>query len=208
MNSSSKNETERGYSMIELILSLTISLIVLGGAVSLFSGALSSRERETGRTDAITAAQAALSVMSREIGNSGYGLFSNGLVLGDSNAKKIRFRANVVNSDSVTSLPGEDVTYLFDNASDSVVRFDKNANSGAGVTSGIINRISDVDFVYHNYNPDGTFTSGTTPAANTARVTITLSVMLDPSAGESAGHVERVTSDITLRNSPYILGQY
>lgn len=199
---------QRGFSLVELIISLVITVIVLGGAVTIFTRALSTRERESGRVDAITSAQAALSVMSREISNSGYGLeIENGLVYADCGEKKIRFRANVNNVDGVTSSPGEDVMYLFDSASQSVVRFDRNANGGLGVTSGIINRVSDVDFVYHNYSA-GTFTSGTTAAANTGRVTINLYVSLPDVAGQPSGRVERVSSDVTLRNSSYMLNQY
>lgn len=208
---------EAGFSLVELITSLLISLVILGGAVAVLSGALNRRERESGRVDAITAAQAALSVMSREIGNSGYGLYQdNGLIALDCGDRKIRFRANIDNVNASgnggnTSQPGEDIVYLYDSASQSVVRFDRNAPNplgGLGVTSGIINRISDVDFIYHDYAADGTFTSGTVASANTARVTIRLYVNLPDVQGQPSGRVERVASDVTLRNAPYMLGQY
>lgn len=204
---------ERGFSLIELIISMVITLIILGGAVAIYSGALQTRERESGRVDAITAAQAALSVMSREIGNSGYGIEDeNGLVLADSGAKSIRFRANVDNvgkainaNGTVTAQAGEDVMYFYDSTSQSVVRFDRNT----GLTSGIINRVSDVDFLYQDFNIDGTANAATaTPNANTAKVIITLSVILPDVAGQPPNRVEQVTSAVALRNSPYILGQY
>ena len=199
--------------MIELILSLVITLIVLGGAVAVFTRALSTRERESGRVDAITSAQAALSVMSREIGNSGYGLEnSNGLILADCGPKKLRFRANISNvgtavnaNGTTTGQAGEDVTYLFDSASESVVRYDRNT----GTTSGIINRVSNVDFEYQSFAADGTpQTPTTSPTSDTAKVIIKLSVSLPDVAGQPPNRVERVTSAIALRNSPYILGQY
>jgi Tfp pilus assembly protein PilW len=197
-----------GYSVVELLLAMVISVVILGSAAMVFSSALRSRERESGRTDAITAAQAALSVMSREIGNAGFGLYlDNGLIIADCGAQKLRFRTNFVNSNYQTSSPGEDVMYMFDDASDSVVRFDKNANSGAGLTSGIINRVSSVDFVYYDYAANGAVTTSTTPTANTGKVTINLYVTLPSVAGQPA-RVEKVSSDITLRNSPYMLGKY
>jgi hypothetical protein len=159
--------------------------------------------------DAITSAQAALSVMSREIGNAGFGLdSSNGLVVADCGEKRLRYRTNVINSDGVTTSPGEDVMYFYDTASQSVVRFDRNGNGGAGVTSGIINRVSDVDFVFHNYASDGSFTSGTTASSTTGRVTINLYVSLPDVVGQQSGRIEKVSSDVTLRNSAYMLGQY
>jgi len=204
-----RSNDDRGYSLVELIVAMLLSLIILGGAVVIFSKALGTWERESDRVDAITSAQAALSVMSREIGNAGFGLDSdNGLILADCGAKRLRYRTNVVNSDGVTSSPAEDVTYLYDSGSQSVVRFDRNANGGAGVTSGIINRVSDVDFVFHNYASDGSFTSGTTASATTGRVTINLYIMLPDAPGQPPGRVERVASDVTLRNSAYMLGQY
>jgi prepilin-type N-terminal cleavage/methylation domain-containing protein len=204
MRKPDRNFTGRcsGYSLIELLISLALSLIILGGAVALYSASLQTRERESGRVDALTAAQAALSVMSREIGNAGYGLDdNNGLVLADCGAKQIRIRANVFNNDGVTSSAGEDIMYFYDSVSD------RNANSGAGLTSGIINRVSDVDFEYHNYDDDGTSAPGS-PATNTAKVTIKLSISLPDVPGQPAGREEEVTSDVTLRNAPYVLGRY
>src|SRR5436190_4761510 len=89
--------SESGFSLVELIMSLILSLLILGVAVATFSGALGSRDRESSRTDALTSAQAALNVMSREIGNSGYGLNDNGIVIADSNANQVRVRANIDN---------------------------------------------------------------------------------------------------------------
>ena len=196
-----------GFSLIELVISLVLTVIVLGGAVAVYTTALGTRERESGRVDAINSAQAALSVMSREIGNAGYGLTNdNGLVVGDCNGKQIRIRANVNNSDNSTSSSGEDIMYLYDSASQSVVRFDR-YDGTSGETTGIINRVSDVDFEYHNFNDDGTSSIGS-PSANTAKVTIKLKVLLPDVPNEPPGRIEQVTSDVTLRNAPYVLSRY
>lgn len=200
-------KAEFGFSLVELIISLLLTVIVLGGAVAVYTRALSTRERESGRIDAINSAQAALSVMSREIGNSGYGLTNdNGLVLADCNGKQIRIRANINNSDSTTSSSGEDIMYLYDSLSQSVVRYDKNLGVN-GETSGIINRISDVDFEYTNYNDDGTSSLGS-PSVNTAKITIKLKVLLPDVPNEPTGRIEQVTSDVTLRNARYVLSRY
>src|SRR5690606_26366147 len=106
---------------------MTITLILLGAAVSVFSGALSTRARESSKTDAITSAQAALNIMSREIGNAGFGLMHNGLV-GDSTSTQLHFRANIDNTNGETTDPGEDIVYYLDGTGDdqSVVRIDNN----------------------------------------------------------------------------------
>src|SRR5215218_1590765 len=97
-------QTRDGFSIVELMLSMTIILVILGLVMTLFGRSLSTRQRESSRTDALTAAQAALNVISRETANSGYGLkisadgiSDNGLIAADSNAGKIHFRANVKN---------------------------------------------------------------------------------------------------------------
>jgi prepilin-type N-terminal cleavage/methylation domain-containing protein len=195
--------SDHGFSLIELIVSLVLTLIILGVAVSIFSSALGTRNRESSTTDAITSAQAALNIISREIGNAGYGLTSNGIVLADSTDKRIHIRTNTNNSDSLTNGAGEDVTFFYDATSQSVVRYDANTS----LTTGVINRVSDVDFIYHNYNPDGTNSTGLA-AVNTGRVTIILKVILQDVIGQPAGRIITVDSDVTLRNSPYNLGQY
>ncbi len=198
-----KKEGMEGFSLIELMISMVLTLIILGIAVATFSSALGSREREGSKTDAITSAQAALNIMSREIGNSGYGLTTNGIVYVDSTTKRIHFRTNTNNSDYVTNGPGEDVTFYWDSASQSVVRYDANL----GITSGIINRVSEVDFVYYNYNPDGTNSDGAA-SINTGRIKIKLQVILANVRGQPTGQKIELTSDVTLRNSTYHLGQY
>ena len=196
-----------GFTLVELIISMVITLVILGVAVAAFSGALGARDRETSRTDALTSAQAALNILTREIGNSGYGLTTNGLVIADCTGKKLHFRSNTGNHDGSTSSAGEDVTFYYDSVSQSVVRYDT-----VGGTSGIINRVSDVDFIYYNYvvNPTtGVVTiSAGSASVDTARVNITLKVILADVQGQPSGRIETVTSDVTLRNSPYMLSQY
>jgi type II secretory pathway pseudopilin PulG len=198
----SKTKKMEGYSLIELIFAMVLTLVILGIAVAAFSSALSTRQRELSKTDAITSAQAALNIMSREIGNSGYGLLDNGIVLTDSTTKQLHFRTNTNNTGNsyATDQPGEDVTFYFDAASESVVRYDKNT----GITSGIINRVSDVDFEYYN---DGTNAQGAA-SPTTGRVKIKLQITLKDIQGQPKNQIVKVTSDVTLRNSTYHLGQY
>src|SRR4051812_16455122 len=101
-----------GFSLVELVISIVITLVILGVAVTAFTGALGTRESESSRTDALTSAQAAINIMTREISNSGYGMSSNGIVIGanDSGSQRLHIRANTVNSDKVTGSAGEDIT--------------------------------------------------------------------------------------------------
>lgn len=205
----SKNTNSiKGFSLIELLIAMTVTLVLMGIASTLFSGALGTKKRESRKTDALTSAQAALNIMSREIANSGYGLEGNGIVLSESNSSRIRVRANLVNTNLIINDAGEDVTYFFDNATDSIVRYDLNAVNPK--TSVVINKISEVNFCYYTYtgtnsNPVG---CGVAPTADTGRVRITVTVRLEEVQGQPKNQTVKLTSDVTLRNSQYMLNQY
>lgn len=201
-----KDAQNKGFSLIELMIAMAITLILMGLATTLFAGALGTRSRESRKTDAITSARAALSAISREIGNSGYGMTTNGIVTGDSGAQRIHFRANLFNGDSTTNSEGEDVTYFFDSTTQSIVRYDPNATP---TTSVIVNRISNVTFSYFDYvGSNSTPTQSSTPSNNTGRVRLTVTVQLEPVQGQPANQTITFTSDVTLRNSTYMLNQY
>lgn len=205
------NQGEKGFSLIELIIAMTITLVVLGITVGLFARGLNTRTVESRRTDALTAAQAALNVMSREIGNAGYGLYDetgkihkNGIVIADSNGTKIRFLSNIVNNNKALDDFGEDVTYYWDSTSKSIVRFDNKI----GTPSYIINRVSEVNFLYYDYSgSNSTPTTSTTPSNNTSRVKIILIVKAEPVTGQPSKDVT-LSSEVTLRNSDYMINQY
>ena len=216
-----RSKNNAGFSIIELIISMTVILLCLGIISTLIGQAFSIRARESQKTDALTSAQAALNVISREISNAGFGIYtgtgtrtaSNGIVSADSNSRRIHFRANVENTGPVggstvtsTTRPGEDITYFFDAATDSIVRYDPNDSPQ---TSAVVNRISDVTFEYFNYV--GTNSSGTqvtVPNNDTGRIRITVQVQLDPVQGQPNPLDVTFTTEVTLRNSKYMLNQY
>jgi Tfp pilus assembly protein PilW len=198
--------------LIELIVSLVLTLIILGVAVTVFSSALKGRDYQSARTDAITSSQAAINLISRDVGNSGYGLLNNGIVLSDSNADRLHFRTNVNNSNYLTTDPNEDITFFCEacNANGgSVVRYDA---SGTGSTSGIINKVSRIRFQYWDYDQITQAVTGpfNVPTINTGRITITLTVIINNISGAPPGDRANVivSSDVTLRNSPYMLNRY
>ncbi len=223
-----KNNGNAGFSLAELLIAMTITLLLLGLASGLFSRALGTRARESRRTDALTSAQAALNVMSHEISNAGFGIYyldngtqfpSNGIIAADSNSKRIHFRANITNEGAAgekTESPGEDVTYFFDSAKKSIVRYDPRGTPQTPplppkeLTSVIVNNISEVTFAYFDYNgvtqppKDGAVAA----SENTGRVRITVKVTLDRVQGQPDNQVVTFTSDVTLRNSNYMLNQY
>lgn len=199
-------ENNQGFSLIELLIAMTVTLVLMGLVTTLFGSAMGTRARESRKTDALTSARAALGAISREIANSGYGLTNNGLVTTDSGTGKIHFRANLYNEDYATNSAGEDVTYFFDAATKSIVRFDPHATP---TTSVIVNRISEVSFYYYDYVGNAAGATGSpTPTANTGRVRITVKVDLDEIQGQLRGQTVTFSSHVTLRNSNYMLNQY
>ena len=200
---------EAGFSIIEMMVTMMIMLAVVGLVTTLFSRSLSTKTRESSKTDALTAAQAALNVMSREIANAGYGTVTNGL-MPDSDDDQLHFVSNHVNTKDNLLQPGENITYYFEPSTQSILRYDANGDGpGTPMTSIIINRISWVDYEYFNYtlaNPLPTVTA--VPTANTGRVRITLTVNLEQVIGQVNPDAVVLTSDVTLRNSSYMLKNY
>jgi prepilin-type N-terminal cleavage/methylation domain-containing protein len=202
---------EGGFSLIELIVAVVISAIMLGAIVTVFQSALNIRKYELSRSDAITSTQAALNIMSREIGNAGFGLkrgifASNGLIQADCNATRLHFRTNTNNLNSTANDQGENVTFYYDANTSSIVRYDPNANP---TTSAIVNQVSNVQFQYFDYDANGTATQVNVPTDDTSRIRIKLTVLLvsDPTDVTNKRNVT-IESDITLRNAPYNIGQY
>jgi prepilin-type N-terminal cleavage/methylation domain-containing protein len=200
-NNHALHRPEAGFSLIELLISMVVTLVILGVAILTYSGGMKSREEENGRTDALTSAQAALNVMSREIANSGFGLTSNGIVIADSDADRIRVRANLSADDLTTDDESEDVTYFYDAESQSILRFDPISG-----TSAVINRVSRVSFEYFNWGDVATVY--TVPTSQTSQVRIRLWVELADAAGQPINDRVEFASRVTLRNSPLILNQY
>lgn len=218
-----------GFSLLELMITMTIMLVAMGIISSLMYRAFGVRTRQSRTTDALTSAQAALNVISRELANSGFGMYENadtklahnGIVIADSDSHRIRFRANLDNAGGVPGAPassslvinasGEDVTYFFDASTSSIVRYDPNGG-GTDIpdTSVIVNRISNVTFKYYDFVGVSSEATGplSTPTADTGRVTITIEVELEPVAGQPDNQQIKLSSDITLRNNSYMLQQY
>ena len=101
---------QAGFSLIELIVAMTITLVVLGIATTLLARSLGIRTRANNNVDALADAERALNIMSREIAQAGFNLTDNGIVPEDSvtdanGNSTIRIRANL-NKFNTTASPG------------------------------------------------------------------------------------------------------
>lgn len=138
-----KNKSEDGFSLIELIIAMTITLVVLSVATTLIARSLNIRTRSNENVDALADAERALNIMSREIAQAGFNLTDNGIVAADSvtdgnGNSTIRVRANLNRFDETAldpatrgtvTEPGEDVMFFIYPAADTTLlaRYDKNA---------------------------------------------------------------------------------
>jgi type II secretory pathway pseudopilin PulG len=145
--------SNEGFSIVELVIAMGITLVLAGLASTLLAGSFSSRRRENQRTEALADAQRGLNLMTREIANSGYGLNDNGIVAADSGLNSIRVRANL-NAASGETTSGsandrdEDVKYLLytDSNNSYIVRLDVNSSAQEMV---LANRVDALKFRYY-----------------------------------------------------------
>ena len=156
---------ENGFSMIELIIAMAITLTIVGLASTLLASAFNARSREDRKSDAIADVQRALNIMTREISNSGLklpaglpGISSNGLVSGDSDNESIRIVSNLNGmpdsangffEDSDVTDADEDIKFLMyvDAGQRYIVRYERN---GTNQTTVLANRIDSLIFRYYD----------------------------------------------------------
>ena len=220
------SKTIAGFSLLELLISMTLTLVMLGMAATALSTGFRIRERENNVTDAVADTQRALNIMSREIANAGFNLSTNGIVAGDSDSTSIRVRSNLNKYDPVASDlsrgevrdPGEDVKFLVNIANDTayLVRHDA-FGTGIVKTTVLANRIDQLRLYYFaekvTYSTvDCDITSisgGQVSPALASYVVISLCVQI-PAAGvaNTDGYQPEsnvlLVSDVTLRNSNLI----
>ena len=220
----SNQNSQRGFSLIELMIAMTVTIVIAGIASSLVAQSFRMRAREDARSDAIADAQRALNIVSREIANSGFGLIDNGLVPGDTGPGSIRFRANLnaYTRDGAGNLVAgatevidrdEDIKYSMYNDDVAnrhyLVRYDVTLGGREGTTV-LANRLDSFQLQYFNMtgteldvatNPDLT--------RDAWKVRLTVGVVLPPqgspgSPGYQPESVINLVSDVVLRNASQI----
>jgi prepilin-type N-terminal cleavage/methylation domain-containing protein len=125
---SQSSKPQAGFSLIELIIAMTITLVVLGIATTMLARALNIRARANDNVDAMADAERALNIMSREIAQAGFNLTDNGIVAADSitdanGNSTIRIRANLNKFDTSATLAARDGISVLDEDSGEDVKF-------------------------------------------------------------------------------------
>jgi prepilin-type N-terminal cleavage/methylation domain-containing protein len=221
MTSSNKN-TSAGFSLLELLIAMVITMALMTAATTLLAQALRVRSRENQKSDALADAQRALNIMSREIANTGFNMTGNGIVVADSGSGSIRIRSNLnrydtsalaANRDGIID-ENEDVKYFVNLADETkyLVRYDP---YGKGPTV-LANRIDGMTIHYFDQKVTYTAPAGgsditgasiaeVTPG-NAKYIVIAIAVTLDAvgqpgSPGYQPPYSVLLCSDVTLRNT-------
>ena len=226
MNPSNKKASSSGFSLLELLIAMVITMALMTAATTLLASALRMRSRENQKSDALADTQRALNIMSREIANTGFNLRNNGIVGAESNLNRIRIRSNLNRFDFAASDiarnniqvldedKGEDITYFLNEADNTkyLVRHD---SFGSGSTV-LANRIDGMNIHYFDQKvtytapPGGSDITNVSAAevapANAKYIVISIAVTLDAvgtpySAGYQPPYSVLLCSDVTLRNA-------
>jgi type II secretory pathway pseudopilin PulG len=214
-----------GFSLLELVVAMGITILLAGLASMLLAGSFSTRARENQKTEALADTQRGLNLMTREIANSGYGLTDNGLVAVDSGLNSIRVRANLnAASGETTSASAsdrdEDIKYLLytESGNSYIVRLDVNSSAQEMV---LANRVDALKFRYYadrvtyqasNCDITNVLDSYGNPVGEVAQksgagyvvlsICVNLPAVSSPGApGYQPSSSVQLVSDIALRNS-------
>jgi len=225
MSSSNKQATSGGFSLLELIIAMAITMALMTAASTLLANALRVRSRENQKSDALADTQRAINIISREISNAGFNLNNNGIVAGDSGLNQLRIRSNLNRFDydgtvtdamraSVTD-SGEDLTYFL-NEVEQTKYLARHDLYGTGSTV-LANRIDSLNFHYFDQKvsytalPNGNDITNlsvpeVTDLTKAKYIVIAVSVTLDEvgtrgSPGYQPPYSVLLCSDVTLRNT-------
>jgi Tfp pilus assembly protein PilW len=156
MSSSNHKNTSGGFSLLELLIAMVITMALMTAATTLLANALRVRSRENQKSDALADTQRALNIMSREIANAGFNMTGNGIVAADSGLNELRVRSNLnrydydplVSDDSRNNVEdsGEDITYFL-NSADNTMYLARHDKYGSGSTV-LANRIDGMKIHY------------------------------------------------------------
>ena len=196
-----RSNNQAGFSLVELILAMLITITVMGLASSILAGAFKIRSREDRKSDGVADVQRALNIMTREISNSGLKLpdeldkvSTNGVVAGDSDSQSIRIVSNLNGmpdsangyfEDADVDDTDEDIKFLIYVDADQryIVRYEKN---GTKETTVLANRVDSLVFRYYDEKVtyDTTVVDGVCDITNVMNAAGTAESEVDPGSAK------------------------
>jgi Tfp pilus assembly protein PilW len=211
-------ETEGGFSLIELIIAMGVTLTVLTMASTLLSASFKVRTRENLKTVAMADTQRALNTMTREISNAGYGLKSNGILAAQSSNAGVAVLSDLNLNDTWDA--DEIISFQLANnpntGKNSLVRYALDS-TGDALTTGTVLAENVDSFKVRYYAQKRDYTTGTcdvdansqaavtTPDKAQYLVLVVCATLPEVGTPRSAGYqpasTVQLVTDVTLRNS-------
>lgn len=163
MRRQSPGGREAGFSLVELMIAMAVTLVLMTLASKVLMECFNVRTRQDARTAALADVQRALNIVSREVASAGFGLTTNGIVgcsgvaasTCDSDGTTIRVRSNINRfdtspADSDTDDDNEDVKFFLNDSVNTryLVRYNRFA-TGTEATV-LANRIDALQFFYYD----------------------------------------------------------
>lgn len=199
----------RGFTLMELLVAMGITLVVMVGGVVLLRQQLLGARVQMAQTDVDDAARAAVELMAREIRIAGYNprciLTPPPVVAIVSAAPQLLRVQYDLNENGALDAASEDITYQYDATNNKVQRVLN------GVTSDIATDVPTAGFALRYYQSNGTEivgsgAGGTLTAAEMAAV-YNVSILLQPSKAADPRTTTTVNADlwtnVLLRNRYY-----
>ncbi len=183
---------ENGFTLVELLIAITIGLIVLGTLVGTLIIQRKTYDIQEQLTEMVQSARATMDIITREVMMAGFnpsGASFNGIPY---SAGQLQISADL-NGDGVTTDSNENIVYTFDGAN---LKIDRNTGGGAQTLAKNIQAFS---FSY--IDGDG---NATTTTADIRQIQIAITARtakLDPKYGANGGYrTYSLTSLITPKN--------
>ena len=185
---------ESGFSLIELLIAMTLGLVVLGAISSVFLGQRQTYGTQEQITDMVQTARAAMDMMSREIRIAGYNPANAGFNGITYDSSQLQIQADINGDGNTSSDPNENITYTYDAEN---FRIDRNTGSGG---QPFAENIEAFNFVY--LEADGTTEVNTfADTGNIRQIQITITARtskIDRALGDYRRYT--LTSLVTPRN--------
>lgn len=222
---------EAGFSIMELLVAMTVMIFITGAAASLLVSAFNVRAREDQRSEGTADARRALNIISREVASAGYQLPrrltyvtsgggttyvpANGLIAEDCTATSITFVSNTDahgdfnpnTGDAIPDAPpdfeiaGADEAIKFQFVQDATTNFLVRKDLLTGDSLVLANRIDGVQFDFLDQSGGTAATIAEATSIN-IRVWVTLNQVGQPgSSGYQAPSQVALSSRVNLRNA-------
>ena len=191
---------EQGFTLVEVVIGLAISLILMGVAVSIFNVQRKSYSMQEQVTEMQQNVRATMDMMVREIRMAGYDPTESGFVgIGTNTTTLLQILADLNGNGTTTGIneDNEDITYRYYNASDATYPREIKRKTGTESQS-LAENIDGCNFLYYDGN-----SIATTTASSIRQIRITVTGMTDkpdPNFGFSYG---TLTSLVTPKNLSY-----